>query len=761
MSPDKFLLMQKTGKYSNLPPSFLFSRKGSVCLILGVIVAVAAIWCDSLFRLDLIHAATALKTSDIPPHAVPVSPGAQERWTVLPASSADARWWIIHATEMIREGSFRVRHTDRDNAPDGREVHWSSLLMWVLVALSGIIGSVTGKGILDTVPEAAFYACPVLFAAAIAGLCLMIGRRFGFRFAVFFGVAFTTCFLIYESFRLAECDHHGIVMSFAAGSVLAICCGGVGFVFQSGKRQMKNPGLKELFPTLANARTWFALSGILGGAALWVSAATVIPIFFGCGIGALAAAWIGRGGNEKPPVIQPELWRIWGIAGCGSSLFFYLLEYFPAHLGWRLEVNHPLYALALLGGGEILYRLSCGIVGKNWRPKTQKEWVGFLLAIVFVVVPPALAVVRKEYFFWVSDKFLLSLHVEYIQEFQSLWKTLRCQGSLGGMLDYSLWPAFIVLGITALVIFCKIPRRTRVLLFFPLFPTVVMQGLALLQVRWGLIVMGLWLVCAVMVLVVYFSGDYPGRIPAPFRWLLMAIIFIAIVSLPLRMAPILLAGGDLTRDIPKDLAPTIILRDIAHKLIQSNPDRLPMVLSGVNSSTDLTYYGGIRTLGTLYWENLPGLERAARIFAAPTDEEAKQLILRAGVTHIVIASWDDFGEAYVRLLKMSGKIPPSDSKTFLAELIEGKECPDWLRPLYYPVPQAFGLEDQKVKIFAVMPDQSPLEALINRGIYFLDAGDFNQALEILKQAQKNTPNDPKISALLSRATARKAEQSLH
>ena len=322
------------------------------------------------------------------------------------------------------------------------------------------------------------------------------------------------------------------------------------------------------------------------------------------------------------------------------------------------------------------------------------------------------------------------------------------------MLDYSLWPAFIVLGITALVIFCKIPRRTRVLLFFPLFPTVVMQGLALLQVRWGLIVMGLWLVCAVMVLVVYFSGDYPGRIPAPFRWLLMAIIFIAIVSLPLRMAPILLAGGDLTRDIPKDLAPTIILRDIAHKLIQSNPDRLPMVLSGVNSSTDLTYYGGIRTLGTLYWENLPGLERAARIFAAPTDEEAKQLILRAGVTHIVIASWDDFGEAYVRLLKMSGKIPPSDSKTFLAELIEGKECPDWLRPLFYPVPQAFGLEDQKVKIFAVMPDQSPQEALINRGIYFLDAGDFNQALEILKQAQKNTPNDPKISALLSRATAR-------
>jgi hypothetical protein len=753
--------MQKSGKSAASRPPFLFSKKGSACLILGLVIAVASFWCDSLFRLDLIHAATAVKTSDIPPHAVPVSPGAQERWTVLPAMSADARWWIIHSTEMIREGSFRVRHTDRDNAPDGREVHWSSLLMWVVMVLSGVIGSITGKGVLDTVPEAAFYACPVLFAAAIAGLCLMIGRRFGVRFAIFFAIAFSTSVLIYGSFRLAECDHHGIVQSFASGSVLAICCGGVGFVFPSGRRQTINPGQKELFPTLANARIWFALSGMLGGAALWVSAATVIPIFVGCGIGALAAAWIGRGGEEKGPLIHPELWRIWGIAGCCSSLFFYLLEYFPDHLGWRLEVNHPLYALALLGSGEILYRTTSGLAGKKWIPKNQKEWAGFLLAIAFVLIPPALAVIRKEYFFWVSDKFLLSLHVEYIQEFHSLWKSLHWPGAVIVLLDNFLWPAFVAFGIILLVVFCKIPRRTFVLLFFPLFPAAVMQGLALLQVRWGLIVMGLWLVCAVMVTVVYSSGDYPGRIPTPFRWVLMLTAFLAVTLFPLRVLPAFLGRGDLARNIPKDMAPTIILRDVAHQLIQANPDHLPVVLAGVDSSTDLTYYGGIRTLGTLYWENLPGLERAARIFAAPTGDEAKQLILRAGVTHIVIASWDDFGEAYVRLLKKSGKIPKSDGKTFLAGLIEGKECPDWLRPLFYPVPQAFGLEDQKVKIFAVMPDQSPQEALINRGIYFLDAGDDDRAREILKQAQQNSPSDPRISALLSTAEARKGDKSGH
>ena len=76
----------------------------------------------------------------------------------------------------------------------------------------------------------------------------------------------------------------------------------------------------------------------------------------------------------------------------------------------------------------------------------------------------------------------------------------------------------------------------------------------------------------------------------------------------------------------------------------------------------------------------------------------------------------------------------------------------------YPAPIG---KDQKVKIFAVMPDQSPQEALINRGIYFLDAGDDDRAREILKQAQQNSPSDPRISALLSTAEARKGDKSGH
>jgi predicted MFS family arabinose efflux permease len=51
---------------------------------------------------------------------------------------------------------------------------------------------------------------------------------------------------------------------------------------------------------------------------------------------------------------------------------------------------------------------------------------------------------------------------------------------------------------------------------------------------------------------------------------------------------------------------------------------VPVVLTGPNASTEMTYHAGLRTVGTLYWENMPGLKRAARIFAAADAAEAKR-----------------------------------------------------------------------------------------------------------------------------------------
>jgi tetratricopeptide (TPR) repeat protein len=198
---------------------------------------------------------------------------------------------------------------------------------------------------------------------------------------------------------------------------------------------------------------------------------------------------------------------------------------------------------------------------------------------------------------------------------------------------------------------------------------------------------------------------------------------------------------DFKNELPKRCAPTVLLRDVAHRLLLANPHRIPVVLAGPNSSTDLSYYGHIHTLGTLYWENVEGLKKAAGIFAAPNAQEALNLIQQAGVTHIVVASWDDFGMDYVKLLNESGAISEAPAEPFVKSLLDGAEPPFWIRPLYYPIPAVFGLDGAQVRIFAVLPNQSPLDALIHRGTYHLDAGNSEAAKKIFQRALETSPND--------------------
>ena len=44
----------------------------------------------------------------------------------------DSLMWLIHAEKGLQDRSFRVRSTVVDNVPFGREVHWSSGMIWFL-----------------------------------------------------------------------------------------------------------------------------------------------------------------------------------------------------------------------------------------------------------------------------------------------------------------------------------------------------------------------------------------------------------------------------------------------------------------------------------------------------------------------------------------------------------------------------------------------------------------------------------------------------
>src|SRR6185369_5985790 len=44
----------------------------------------------------------------------------------VPSDYADAQTWVRYALALDSTGAWRLRHTEIDNAPHGRPVHWSS-----------------------------------------------------------------------------------------------------------------------------------------------------------------------------------------------------------------------------------------------------------------------------------------------------------------------------------------------------------------------------------------------------------------------------------------------------------------------------------------------------------------------------------------------------------------------------------------------------------------------------------------------------------
>jgi hypothetical protein len=712
-------------------------RNGSIILAISLLLLTAFVFCDSYFNNTIITGLGKIRTMEEPPGSFRVPPGSYQQTTILPPASMDMRWWVIHAQALLESDSLRVRATQIDNAPNGREVHWSSGLIWLIAGLARLISSFNGQPPVDCVAWAAIVAPLVLLLLSIIGIGWIVANRLGWTVAGFFLLIFFTSRTVYEGFVYGMADHHGAVFAFATASVLALVFGGAGLVnFKKTK-----------FPFLLNeasARRWMVLSGTLGGAALWVSAATAIPVLVGCGVGAVVAAWIGcRAGVP----LKTDLWRTWGLAGCLSSLFFYALEYLPSATGWRLEVNHPLHALAWLAAADLLARvLGRLFTGDRFTSGSPGDLFRLALSLVLVILPPAMAISRPDLFFFVSDKFLLALHKEYINEFQPLWVILFSdENPLFNLLTTFVWPIVVLLGVPLLLWREGFSAVWRGLAGFVFCPLAIMQALAFSQVRWQGMATGLWMIEVLILLAAIFHHRPTDSLP---RWRLAFLASLGILALIWHPQGVFrnALGASVSQDqLPKNCAPTVLLCDVAHRLLQSSPERVPVVLAGPNSSTDLSYYGHIRTLGTLYWENVQGLKRAARIFAAPNAKEALRLIQQAGVTHILVATWDDFGMDYVKLLEQSGEISEAPPEPFVKSLLDGAEPPDWIRPLYYPVPAAFGLDGAEVRIFAVMPDQSPLEALIHRGIYKLDSGEAEAAKNFFQRALELSPNDPRAS----------------
>ncbi|MBI3884843.1 MAG: hypothetical protein HY302_03830 [Opitutae bacterium] len=693
---------------------------------------------------------------------------------IRPGFTADGSMWIRHALDLL-EGTEapRSHHTALDNPPAGRAVHWNSALTWWIAGCGWTYHQLSGTPLPAAVERAAVWANLPLLLAFLAGFGWWAARRAGALAGVLVAAAILGHRSLSEGFMPAYPDHHGLI----AMSVLGLT---LGVLFMGGGWRRGNspaPGLALLPAHEKSARAAAAWSGFWGGFGLWISTASLalplalIPLAAG-----LATFLCRRDLAAAGAVFSPGVWRTWGRVGALTSLGFYLLEYFPLHLGWRLEVNHPLYALAWWAGAELtaaLLEFLAALPGKNWgrvapgadeQPErgegaaspVASQQIPPRRSLLFtaawtlpLLLAPALVILwRGAEVFLPLDPFVARSH-ESIVEFLPFLLRLRADGVLNHFEYVFLYPLLYLAALALLIRNWINARASRhkaaptvqtsqhagaaeagamtdkkaapivspenFLLLLLLGPALALAALGLWQSRWGLLAGG---VEGPLLLVILFAASAHPRLGATAlrRWALgalaAAVLFLPGTSLVFHTLREQIKGNV----VPSDETLELVYREIAQAVRESQPSGPVVLFSNPNASLSIGYYGRFQTLGTLYWENRDGLRAAAELNSAPTEEAAAALIRRLGVTHLALVTHENFLLEYARLLNPQ-ITPPEVEATFGYRLLGKKIIPEWLEPLLYRAPRDLPgkLAGLEVYLFKVNFAQTRAAALYRIG----------------------------------------------
>lgn len=685
-------------------------------ILLAAVLAYLAI--DSRERIRLLSATTDVANTVVrgPAEDAYSATGYEHgmRKIILPRFAIDGYHWLMQTQQMFAEGELRVRHVDYDNAPEGRAVHWASPWRWWLGLLAWIDHQITGAPIGRCVERSALYAGPLALGCMPILLTAFLRRRLGANFTTWIVLGPVVSLALHDYFVSGNPDHHGAAALCAFLCVLGLIAGGAGWA--GGKNGVG--GIQPMDTRVG--RRWFALSAIAGAFGLWISAASQVPVL--CAVG-LAAFLAGPRAKSTAVGAQPELWQFWGRIGAAASLAMWLIEYFPHHLGWRLEVLHPLYALAWWGGGEL--------VSLRWRQPSLSAFFSSLrqpialAALAAVAALPLTLLIGGTSVFVLNDKFLWKLHHDYIQEFQSLRRFI----SLRGADAYVCAAVLPWLGIIPAVVACAKKRAdapTRSVLLIALVPALLFTAMAWLQIRW----IGFSHALLIVVLATFHRVVLPSA--SPLRRRLFIGAFVALLAFPLNRVI------HLTRTptgIASDNIVQVATREIAHWLNRRMGAERPVVAASPGISTALAFHGNARTLGTMYWENLDGLATSARFFGARNDEEARRIVEAAGITHVVMVSWNDFSEPYTKLIRELDPSDPLPQDAFIPKLIDTKIAPPWLRPVPFLLPENSALANASVFLFEVVPPQTRAESLVQLVHFLLETHQDAQAARFLTALQ--------------------------
>ncbi len=643
---------------------------------------------------------------------------------IVPDHDGISYEWLDQTRQMFTRREWRVRHIDYENAPFGREVYAASPYRWWLGAIAWLDHMISGRPSGASVERAALFADPLLHLLLLGVATIFAAWQFGAYPAALLSIGMAAIFPFAAGFLPGAPGDQGLVRACAFWSVLPLLA-----------------GIRAAYSTAADAggraRRWFFVGGITGGLGLWIGVAGQVPILVGIALGGLIAACVNRGDAKVNPagVRGPLPWHAWALGGAATSLGIYLIEYFPAHLGsWQLRVNHPLYGLAWLGGGTVLARAVAWI--ERGKPSwSLREIIVLVLAVAaLAAVPVAMGLTHSLGFLEVDlSSFRLTRLPGDVRE-TSLWGWL-----VDEFITPKVWatvlPVLLVLPAGWLVLRRRTGMASRASLAVALGPVFVAIGFACRQLSW-------WnqadaVLLALLVAATAAIGEaFSHRLT---RWVWLGFVAPMLVLGAIQIIPPADAGMKNALDESEIFG--LIERDLARWLAIHAGAGRAVILAPHNETITLHYYGGLRGLATLGWENRNGLEAAVRIVSASTPEEAKELIDRRTITHIIIPSWDSYLDVYARM--GMGQLEGTVLKTW-----HDWNLPPWLRPVPYQLPTIAGFEGQSVAILEIVEEQDSAAALSRIAEYFVEMGQLELAA-LAGQALRRYPAD--LGALVARA----------
>ncbi|NDG73391.1 MAG: hypothetical protein EBY32_19215, partial [Proteobacteria bacterium] len=448
----------------------------------------------------------------------------------------------------------------------------------------------------------------------------------------------------YEGFLPAYPDHHGITGFALMGIVFGIAWAGAGWV-------QKPEGDAFLPPrSLKQARHGIIFSGISAAAALWISGFSAAVIALGIGIGAMLSVWLfAKRAAAEGSDYHPELWKLWALVTAAGSIFFYLLEYFPNHMAMRLEVNHPFYALAWLGGGWIIYEMTKWIRA-NQNGVAPFPWSHFILPLLAISILPAAIFIGGPDVYAIRNEFLIGL-MKNIAEALPLMTRIQ-MGAITWKVAFGYFPLFVVAAIFLIFMrrVCSAAKGAYLLLICPIIIVTIMQ---FLQVRWGMLNGPIYIALAGLIIPQLWRlvPRLPAfQIGAGIALCVTTYLFSVDTVNGMLMPFWNQYSSKQNMQVGSGQLLALLHRDIAKALLQNANGKPITLLSSPNSSCLLSTFGGFQTIGTLYWENVEGLDTAAHILNAQSDEEALAMIKQRGITHVALMTWENFIGPYFQII---------------------------------------------------------------------------------------------------------------